>query len=240
MDNKKVYKMIFGDVYPLLVNKVLRKERSKDEVDEVICWLTGYSEDALQDAIENRLTYEEFFNNAPKLNENRNLITGSICGVKINEIEEPLMKEIRYLDKLVDEIAKGKSMDKILRKPKESNVSKTSDKINTLEKYIENQEEPKREQLIFILDAIREVLPEYEERFSWGMPTFWHGKNIIHVACMKNHIGIYPGPKVVEIFKEELEGFKTSKGAIQIPYCHINDLPIDLIKRIAKCSYENI
>ncbi len=116
MDCEKVYKMDFSKIYPLLVNKAVKKGRSKDEADEIICWLTGYSQDKLYQIIKEHIDYESFFKNAPNLNENRHLIKGVVCGVRVENIKEPLMREIRYLDKLIDELAKGKAMDKILRK----------------------------------------------------------------------------------------------------------------------------
>lgn len=116
MSNEKVYRMTFSKIYPLLVNKAVKKERTKEEVDELICWLTGYSQEDLQQIAESDMTYGDFFRNAPQMNENRKLITGKICGIKVEEIEEPLMQDIRYLDKIVDELAKGKAMEKIMRK----------------------------------------------------------------------------------------------------------------------------
>ena len=116
MSNEKVYKMEFSKIYPLLVNKAVRKGRTKDEVDEIIRWLTGYSQTELEEMLDTAINYEDFFSNAPELNENRKLIKGVICGVRVEDIEEPLMREIRYLDKLIDELAKGKSMEKSLRK----------------------------------------------------------------------------------------------------------------------------
>lgn len=116
MDNEKVYQMPFAKVYTLLLNKAVRKGRTQAEVDEVISWLTGYKSPQLQEFMNEPLTYGDFFLNAPRPNPDRIKIKGSICGVKIEEIQEPLMREIRYLDKLVDELAKGKVMDKILRK----------------------------------------------------------------------------------------------------------------------------
>lgn len=116
MENDKIYKMEFSKVYRLLVNKAERKGRTKEEVDEVIRWLTGYSQPELEEMSEKPTPYGDFFQNAPELNAKRKLIKGVICGVRVEDIEEPLMQEIRYLDKLVDELAKGKSMDKILRK----------------------------------------------------------------------------------------------------------------------------
>ena len=116
MSNEKVYKMEFSKIYSLLVNKAVRKGRTKDEVDEIIRWLTGYSQTELEEMLDTAINYEDFFSNAPELNENRKLIKGVICGVRVEDIEEPLMREIRYLDKLIDELAKGKSMEKILRK----------------------------------------------------------------------------------------------------------------------------
>lgn len=115
MGNEKIYHMNFGKVYSLLVNKAIKKNRTHKEVNEIVHWLTGYTFEEIDELENKEITYSEFFQNAPKLNPNRKRITGTICGVRIENIEEPLMKEIRYLDKLIDELAKGKSMDKILR-----------------------------------------------------------------------------------------------------------------------------
>ncbi|MGX7348869.1 DUF2200 domain-containing protein [Dolosicoccus paucivorans] len=116
MRNEKVFAMPVAKVYPLLVAKVERKGRQKEEVDEIIYWLTGYNEAQLQEALDQEISYREFFERAPQMNPNCSKITGVICGIRVEEIEDPLMQKIRYLDKLVDEVAKGKSMDKVLRK----------------------------------------------------------------------------------------------------------------------------
>ena len=115
MRNDRIYKMIFAGVYPHYVAKAEKKGRTKEELHTIIQWLTGYDEKALQKKIENKVTFETFFDEA-KLNPNVSKITGLICGYRVEEIEDPLMKKIRYLDKLVDELAKGKTMEKILRK----------------------------------------------------------------------------------------------------------------------------
>lgn len=116
MNNDRVYTMIFASVYPMYVAKAERKGRTKEEVDEVIRWLTGYTQKGLESQITKQTNFETFFAKAPKLNPSRSLITGVICGVRIENIEDPLMREVRYLDKLVDELAKGRPMEKILRK----------------------------------------------------------------------------------------------------------------------------
>ncbi len=108
--------MSFARVYPLLVTKVEKKGRTKTEVDEVIRWLTGYSQEGLEAQLEKQADYETFIAEAPQLNPARALITGTVCGVRVEDIAEPTMQEIRYLDKLIDELAKGKAMEKILRK----------------------------------------------------------------------------------------------------------------------------
>lgn len=115
MTHERVYKMAFSRVYPLLVQKAERKGRTKSEVDAVICWLTGYDDSGLQAQIAKGIDYETFFNEAPQLNPNAAQISGLICGHRVEEIQEPLMQKIRWLDKLVDELAKGKPMAKILR-----------------------------------------------------------------------------------------------------------------------------
>ena len=115
VDEEKVFAMSFAKVYPLLVAKAERKGRTKAEVDEIICWLTGYSIEQLEHQIAAGISYEMFFAEAPQMNPNCNKIKGAVCGIKVENIEDPLMQKIRWLDKLVDELAKGKSMEKILR-----------------------------------------------------------------------------------------------------------------------------
>lgn len=117
MDKKpRVFTMSFGSVYPLYVQKAEKKGRTKEEVDEIIAWLTGYRGAKLQRAIDSGVDLETFFSKAPRLNPNVGLITGVVCGVRVEEVADPLMQKIRYLDKLVDELARGKKMESILRK----------------------------------------------------------------------------------------------------------------------------
>jgi hypothetical protein len=115
MKEHKIYTMPFKNVYPHYVTKVTKKGKTEEDLLHVINWLTGYTKSDIQKLNEDELTFEEFFNKAPKMNDNRNLITGSICGHKVQEIKEPLMKSIRQLDKIIDELAKGKSFEKIFR-----------------------------------------------------------------------------------------------------------------------------
>jgi len=116
MGNEKVFEMPFAKVFPLLIAKAEKKGRTREEVFEVTEWLTGYTAEDLERMLVDSVPYGAFFEQAPCLNENRRKITGSVCGVKLDSIEDPLMLEVRYLDKLVDELAKGKAMEKILRK----------------------------------------------------------------------------------------------------------------------------
>ena len=116
MDNEKVFAMSFTKIYPMLIAKAERKGRTRAEVLEVTAWLTGYTYEQIEAQLESNLSYGDFFRQAPALNPNRLLIKGSICGIKVELIEDPLMQNIRYLDKLVDELAKGKAIEKILRK----------------------------------------------------------------------------------------------------------------------------
>lgn len=115
MADPKVYHMTFASIYPLYVNKVERKNRTQAELDDVLHWLTGYTQEQLLAQIAAEVDLEQFFAEAPQLNPNRSLIKGVVCGVRVENIEEPLMQEIRYMDKLVDELAKGKALTKILR-----------------------------------------------------------------------------------------------------------------------------
>jgi len=116
MTNDKVFAMSFASFYPHYVRKAERKGHTREEVDEIIRWLTGYTKAGLAKQIEKRTSFREFFEKAPKFNPNASLITGVVCGIRVEDIEDPLMQKIRYLDKLVDELAKGKKMEKILRK----------------------------------------------------------------------------------------------------------------------------
>lgn len=116
LENHRIYTTSFANVYPFYVAKAEKKGRTKAEVDEIICWLTGYSQTELEAQIKKQVDFKTFFDEATHLNPKRSMITGVICGVRIEEIENKLMKEIRYLDKLVDELAKGRVMEKILRK----------------------------------------------------------------------------------------------------------------------------
>lgn len=116
MKNTKIFTMPFARVYPLYIQKVEKKGRSKEEVDTIICWLTGYSQKELQKQINKLTDFQTFFAEAPQINPNASKITGVICGWRVEEMEDKLMQKIRYLDKLIDELAKGKAMEKILRK----------------------------------------------------------------------------------------------------------------------------
>jgi hypothetical protein len=115
MSEHRIFTMPFASVYPAYVNKAERKGRTKEEVDRVICWLTGYDQGGLQQQIEKRVDFRSFFAQAPAIHPNNSKITGTVCGVRVEEVQDPLMHRIRQLDKLVDELAKGKAMEKILR-----------------------------------------------------------------------------------------------------------------------------
>ena len=115
MDKPRIFRMSFSSIYPLYIQKAEKKGRTQKEVDEIIFWLTGYDEHSLQQQISKEVDLETFFNQAPRMNPNAVLIKGVICGYRVEEIEDDLMRQIRYLDKLVDELAKGKAMQKILR-----------------------------------------------------------------------------------------------------------------------------
>lgn len=115
MARHRIFGISFASVYPLYVTKVERKGRSTDELDRVVRWLTGYDDAGLAQAVADEITLEEFFDRAPAMNPNATLITGVICGVRVEEIEDPLMREIRYMDKVVDELAKGKALEKVMR-----------------------------------------------------------------------------------------------------------------------------
>ena len=225
MARRSVFDMRFQDIYSALIQKAERKGRTIEEVKEVTAWLTGYSTEQIDAAMNSDITYGEFFSDTPAYNQRAALITGKICGIQIETIEDPLMKKIRQLDKLVDELAKGKPMESILcMKPQ------------NIEEYIAVQDAQVQPRLKEVRDILAEALPEAEERISWSMPTFWKGRNIIHFAAAKKHIGLYPGDGAIEAFKKELTGFDVSKGTIRLPYDQ--ELPADLIAGIARWCYE--
>ena len=116
MSAHRIFAMPFASVYPAYVNKAVKKGRTQEEVDQIICWLTGYDSPGLKRQLDAKTDIQTFFAQAPALNPNRSLITGVVCGVRVEEVEDPLMQQIRQLDKLIDELAKGKAMEKILRK----------------------------------------------------------------------------------------------------------------------------
>ncbi len=115
MAGHRIYAIPFAKIYPMYVQKAERKGRTKKEVDQVLCWLTGYTQAGLQQQIKKGTDLENFLNTSPRFNPNSSLITGVVCGIRVEEIRDPLMKKIRYMDKLIDELAKGKAMEKILR-----------------------------------------------------------------------------------------------------------------------------
>jgi len=117
MTNERVFALIFASVYPHYLKKAETKGRTKEELDEVIRWLTGYDQKGLEKLIEDRIDFRTFFEQAPKMNPNVSLIKGVVCGIRVENIEDPLMQKVRYTDKLIDELAKGKKMEKILRSP---------------------------------------------------------------------------------------------------------------------------
>ncbi|MBH8600720.1 DUF2200 domain-containing protein [Thermoactinomyces sp. CICC 23799] len=127
MSKPRIYQMSFSKIYPLYVKKAEKKGRTKEEVDEIIRWLTGYRQEELEAHLEKQTDLETFFLEAPQLNPSRFLIKGVICGVRVEDIEEPTMREIRYLDKLIDELARGKSMETILRTSKQKNTESIKD-----------------------------------------------------------------------------------------------------------------
>ncbi len=224
----KIFKMSFGKVYVCLQEKLEKKGYTLEELNEMAAWFTGYKSEEISGFIKDeKLSYGEFFNNAPKLNIYRKLIKGKICGVDIEKIEDSLMLEVRRFDKLVDERAKGKAMELILRKPV------------TIDDYIEVQEEKVKSCLVKAREAIREKLPKAKEVFAWDMPTWKEDKNIIHFAANKEHLGIYPGPAAIEHFSKRFEelGYKYSNGAVQFPYK--KGIPYEFIGEIALWSREN-
>lgn len=115
MTTEKIYQMPFVKIYPMLIAKAEKKGRTREQVDEITCWLTGYDKESLNELLKSTISYGDFFRQAPEMNQKRRLIKGVVCGIRVEDIQEPLLQEIRYLDKLIDELARGKPMEKILR-----------------------------------------------------------------------------------------------------------------------------
>ena len=223
MTNEKVFQMDFGKVYELLLNKAVKKGRTQTEVDEVICWLTGYNTESLEKALTSSVCYGDFFRNAPAPNPNRTLIKGAVCGIRVEEIEDPLIWVCPQC---------GRSFR---RKEQDHYCGKAPE---TIEEYILSQPEEVQPYLRQVNDAIKGSIPEAKEKISWSMPTYWKGRNLIQFAAFKRHIGLYPGPEAVEVFADQLTDYKTSKGAIQLPYS--KPLPLELIGEIAAwCGTNN-
>ncbi len=283
MSMEKVFRMKYWQIYDALLTKMVKKNRNKEELNETIAWLTGYSVDVIENNLENHeLTYGEFFENAPRIHPLSSTVKGKICGVDVQSIENELAKNMRILDKLVDELAKGKAIEKVLPKEqvlkenvlavkkdepkkksltsrtkdgaKKANITKeTPKKIESPQqkeslsldedsspiiKYIVEQDSSVQNYLLQAYEILKNTLPDAIEKISWGMPTFWDGKNIIHFAAHKKHLGIYPGPEAIVEFKERIAPFKNSKGAIQIPYNE--SLPKELLKDLATWCYAEV
>ncbi len=226
MARKSILEMNAAGVWELLVQKAEKKGRTRAEVEEVMEWLTGYTPEQLREQLERGVDYGTLFREAPEINPRSRNVTGSICGVRLEEIEDPLTHAIRCLDKLVDELAKGRPMEKVLR----------VGEPGTVEEYLAAQEERIRPYLEAVRDAIRQAIPQAREILSWGMPTYRRKGNVIHFAAAKNHVGLFPGDEAVAFFAPRLTGYRASKGTIQIPYR--DPMPLDLIRDIALWSWE--
>ena len=228
MARKTVFEMNARSVYEMLVQKAERKSRKREEVEAVYCWLLGYSADQFRNILNTEITYDDLFRNAPMVNPKYTAVTGVICGVRVEEIEDDQIRLIRCVDKMVDELAKGKKLEKVLRSDNEpANV----------DEYIALQGKSEQKCLRAICETIRDTLPDAQEILSYGMPTYWKKRNLIHFAAMKKHIGIYPGSEATEIFAEQLKDYDVSKGTIRISYSEV--LPLDLIAEIAEWCDKN-
>lgn len=222
MPRKNMTEFLFSDIYPLLIVKAEKKGRTQEEADQLINWLTGYSPENIHELQSSSITYGDFFRNAPEINPEYENIQGKICNVQVEEISDPTTRIIRVLDLMIDQLAKGKSIDKITHPEP---VPKT------IEEYIETAPQQSRKPLKEMNRILSQSLPEAEPRISWKMPTYWKNRNLVQFAAFSKHLGFYPGPEAIEAFQDELKDYKTSKGAIQFPYN--KQLPDQLIEQIA-------
>lgn len=223
MTNQKILSMSFAKVYPLYIAKAEKKKRTKNEVDEIIRWLFGYGRQELEAHLAKETDFRAFIEECPRLNPNRKLITGMVCGVRVEEIEDPLMREIRYLDKLIDELARGKAMSKILR----------AEEANPVEAYIRQQPPEVRPFLEQVREIIKRAAPDAAEGFSYGMPAYkLKGKPLVYFAAKKKHLGFYATPSGHDRFSQELSRYKQGKGSVQFPYD--KPIPYDLIEEMVR------
>jgi uncharacterized protein YdhG (YjbR/CyaY superfamily) len=211
MKKPRILSISFASVYPMYIQKAERKGRTKEEVDEIIFWLTGYDIISLQNQIDAGADMEEFFLNAPKINENAAKITGLVCGVRVEEIEDPTVQNIRRLDKLVDELANGKAMEKILR-------DSSAPSYTTVEGYISQYEGEPRARMEKLRALILGCSPDISENIAWGMATFILNGTLVHFSAQKKHLGLHPAPSSIFAFAERLSEYKCSKGTVQFPY----------------------
>ena len=193
MSNDKIFQMDFGKVYGLLLNKAVRKGRTKGEVDQIISWLTGYSEEEIETCRSARIPYGDFFRKAPQPNPAKSMIKGVVCGVRVEEIEDPLMKDIRYLDKLIDELAKGRPMEKILRTQGEASAWVCPKCGRSFKNVNQNHYCGKAPISIeeYILSQPEEIQPSTERRHR-EQPARGEGKNLLGYANLLE--GSQPDP----------------------------------------------
>lgn len=228
--------MVFGSVYPMYITKVERKGRTKEELDIVIKWLTGYTEKKIQTMIDKNVSFETFFEKA-KLNPNANLITGMICGYRIEEIENPITRKVRYLDKLVDELANGRPLEKILRKAEPSNSEKkvTAEAIT---KYNKSQNKNTKEICEFLQSNIDKFLKKSESKVWHGTPVwFIAGNPIVSYSVRKDgrvSLMFFSGQSFDEPNLMPEGKFK----AAEIFYTDIKDIKITHLKKWLKKSSE--
>ena len=227
MARMSITEMPLAKVYPLLVSKAEKKGRTRQEVDTLTAWLLGWTEQEIENLLHSDISYGDFFTKGT-YNPKGEKVTGTVCGVRVEQIEDDTMRHIRQLDKMVDELAKGKAVEKILR---------SGDEPANVDEYIAAFPTEQREKLMQVRKAIRDVLPNADEVISYGMPTYRQKQNLIHFAAMKKHIGIYPGDKAAAFFAEKLQPYSVSKGTIRIPWNR--ELPLDLIQEIALWCKEN-
>lgn len=218
----RIYETSFASVYPLYVKKAERKNRRKADVDQIIFWLTGYDRSGLQKQLKAQATFEVFFAEAPRMNPLTSLVTGVVCGVRVEEVKEPLMRKIRVLDKLVDELAKGKALAKILRatEPTENSPSGTTG----VDKFFKNLKSWQDE-----ASALRAILLKtgLNEELKWRLPCYtFEGKNIVIVQPFKNCLGLmyFKGALLKDPKKALVENGPNSQSSRRLEFRSIKDV----------------
>lgn len=228
MARKSILEMDAAKVFDLQVEKAEKKGRTAEEVEKILIWLTGYTHEQIQAQINRGIDWKTLFQEAPQRNPRSELVSGFIYGLRIEEITDPVLHDARVMDKMVDELTRGRTLDRILR----------TDEPGTVDEYIAAQDPKVRPHLIAVREAVRKGIPEAKEIISWGMPTYRGKRNVVHFAATKQYVSLSAGFMASIQFAEELKEYRVIKGTIQLPY--EKPVPGELIEKVVAWSWNNM